>query len=101
MSETPSAADAGPAAAGKKDDHDQSKVVTVVVNGRKKEVKKPHLSFKEVVGLADNMPSGPNIIYTVTYNKGPRENPEGTMVEGDKVKIQDGMIFNVTSTDKS
>ena len=27
--------------------------------------------------------------------------PEGTLVEGDDVKIKDGMIFNVTATDKS
>lgn len=97
MAETNKEVEVGPEGA----DQDAQKGFTVIVNGRKKDVKKPHLSFSEVVALADNMPTGPNIIYTVTYNKGPRQNPAGTMVEGDKVKIQDGMIFNVTSTDKS
>jgi len=27
--------------------------------------------------------------------------PEGTLVEGDTVKVKEGMIFNVARTDKS
>jgi hypothetical protein len=40
-------------------------------------------------------------VYTVTYKRGHGEKPEGTMVDGDNVKLKSGMIFNVTPTDKS
>jgi hypothetical protein len=91
----------------KQDEHfysepDHKKDFTIIVNGRNKVVMQRHLSFADVVGLAfDNPPSGPNIIFTITYRNGPRENPEGTLVEGGTVKIKDRMIFNVTPTDKS
>lgn len=79
-----------------------NKDFTIVVNGRQKSVTKKELSFAEVVALAfDNPPTGPNILFTVTYRRGEGNKPEGTSVEGDTVKIKDGMIFNVTATDKS
>jgi histidinol dehydrogenase len=55
---------------------------------------------QEIVALA-NLPTGPNFFYTVTYRRGHGNKPEGTLVEGDKVQIKEGMIFNVTATDKS
>lgn len=78
------------------------KTVTIVVNGREKEVEKGELSFEEVVALAFGPPeAGDNIIYTVTYKRGHGNKPEGTLVEGDTVKVKDGMVFNATRTDKS
>jgi hypothetical protein len=47
------------------------------------------------------VPTGPNIVFTVTFRKGPLENPEGTLTPGETVEIKDGMIFDVTATDKS
>jgi hypothetical protein len=74
----------------------------IIVNGREKIVNKKELSFAEVVALAfDNPPTGPNIVFTITYRRGEGNKPEGSMVEGETVKIKDGMIFNVTATDKS
>jgi hypothetical protein len=36
-----------------------------------------------VIQLAYEQPStGENIVFTVTYRKGPKENPEGTLIEG-------------------
>ncbi len=76
--------------------------VEIIVNGRKKVVTSSELSFNEVVWLAfDPPPSGPNIMITVTYRNGAGRPPEGTLVEGQNVKIQDGTIFNVTATDNS
>lgn len=76
--------------------------VTIIVNGRQRSVHQRKLSFGEVVALAfDNPPTGENVIFTVTYRRGPHQNPEGSMVEGIVVKIKNGMIFNVTATDKS
>lgn len=49
----------------------------------------------------ENPPTGPNIVFTITYRRGHGDKPEGTLVEGGTVRIKDGMIFNVTATDKS
>lgn len=76
------------------------KDVTIIVNGREKVVTTKELSFAEIVALA-NLPGGPNMVFTVTYRRGEGHTPEGTLVEGETVKIKDGMIFNVTATDKS
>jgi Multiubiquitin len=84
----------------KKEGHDHNKEFTIIVNGREKVVTKKEMSFAEIVALA-NLPSGPNIVYTVTYRRGEGNKPEGTLVEGDSVKIKEGIIFNVTATDKS
>jgi hypothetical protein len=55
-----------------------------------------------VVALAFNpVPVGPNVQFSVTYRKGPPKNHEGTMTEGETVRIKDGMIFDVTETNKS
>ena len=91
----------------KEDDHFHSgppekKEITIIVNGRKKKVDTQELSFDQVVALAFNpVPTGPNIMFTVTYRHGPHANPHGNLLEGSTVKIKDGMIFNVTQTDKS
>lgn len=74
----------------------------IVVNTRKKDVTRPKLSFDEVVRLAyDPVPTGPNILFTITYRHGPRQNPEGKMLEGQSVWLKNGMIFNVKHTDRS
>lgn len=74
----------------------------IIVNGRQKVVTEKEISFAEIVALAfDNPPTGSNIIFTVTYRKGEGHKPEGTLIAGGKVKVKDGMIFNVTATDKS
>jgi len=79
-----------------------NKDFTIIVNGRQKVVTAKEMSFGEIVALAfDNPPTGTNIVFTVTYRRGEDNKPEGTMVEGETVKIKDGMIFNVTATDKS
>lgn len=80
----------------------KEKEISIIVNGRQKIVTRKELSFAEIVALAfDNPPTGPNIFFTVTYRKGDGNKPEGTLVDGETIKIKDGMIFNVTATDKS
>jgi hypothetical protein len=74
----------------------------IIVNGRQKETPKRQLSFDDVVHLAfENPPTGPNIEFTITYRNGPRQNREGTLTEGNTLFIKNGMVFNVTPTDKS
>ena len=76
--------------------------ITIIVNIEKKTVKTRKLSFDQVVDLAfDPRPQGPNLVFTITYRRGPKENPEGSLVQGGVVKIKEGMIFDVTPTNKS
>jgi hypothetical protein len=91
-----------------RDDHghgghgDHDKNITIVVNGREKTVTGKELSFAQLVALAfDTPPTGENIVFTITYRRGSGNKPEGSLVEGETVKIKKGMIFNVTATDKS
>lgn len=80
-----------------------TKELTIVVNGREKSIKRgQEMTFDQLIALAyDNPPTGEFICFTVTYRSGPRANPEGILAETETVKVQDGMIFNVTVTDKS
>lgn len=74
----------------------------IIVNAREKGWKEEKISFKQVVELAfGTCIDNPDIVYTVTYKRGPKQNPEGTMVKGDSVYVKNKMLFNVTKTDKS
>lgn len=78
------------------------KTYEIIVNGREESHHEKRISFEEVVILAfGEISDNPYIVYTVTYKRGPRKNPQGSMVKGDSVRVKDGMVFNVTETDKS
>lgn len=78
------------------------KEYTIVVNGREKTVTATEFGEDELVALAyENPPTGELICFTITYRRGQGNKPEGTLDEGDTVKLKEGMIFNVTATDKS
>lgn len=80
---------------------EHEKAFTVIVNGQEKKVTKETLLFGAVVALAFNpVPTGPNILFTVTYRNAEKPR-EGTLVEGQSVEIKNGTVFNVTQTDKS
>lgn len=83
-------------------------MVSIIVNTREKVILTSSLSpdseisFKQVVELAyESPPSGPDIVFTMSYRNGAGRPPEGRLVPGQSVKIQDGTVFNVTFTDKS
>ena len=74
----------------------------LIVNGREKEWEENIITFQQVVILAfGNYDPNPNKVYTVTYDRGPHKNPEGSMVNVNTVFLKNKMIFNVTATDKS
>jgi len=78
------------------------KVFTIIVDTEPKEVTKNRLSFDDVVKLAfETPPSGPNILITVDYGLGPPQNPQGALSQGQSVRIKDGMVFDVSATDRS
>jgi len=76
--------------------------IALIVNGREKPWHDRHIIFEEVVRLAypNYNPSGEKV-YTVLYKKGPIQNPEGSMVEGQSVRVKNKMVFNVTETTRS
>ncbi len=80
----------------------KKKTVTIIVNGRERIVEKGVITYEEVVKLAfGSYDDNPNAVYTVTYSKGNSKKTKGSLVAGDSVKVKEGMIFNVTRTDKS
>lgn len=78
----------------------QNKTYSIIVNGRPREVTEHKLTYLQVVQLAypGEQPTE-KVVYTVTFS-----NPhghDGTLVEGQKVEIKNGIIFNVKKTDQS
>lgn len=76
--------------------------IAIKVNSREREVDHRVLTYWEVVKLAypEAVPSD-QIIYSIDYASGPRQNLNGSLVEGQFVTIKEGMKFYVTPTDKS
>jgi hypothetical protein len=80
----------------------QTRQFTIIVNGQKKFVAAKIVTFDQLVKLAfPTPPTGNDILYTISYEDGPAANPHGSLKEGKTVKVKNGMIFNVTATDKS
>ncbi len=78
------------------------RVYRIFVNGQEKTVTTKFVSYEETVKLAfPTPPTGQNILFTVGYEDGPHQNPSGSLMPGGKVRVKEGMIFNVTPTDKS
>jgi hypothetical protein len=77
-------------------------VVHIIINARPREVHKREVAYWDVVKLAfpEAVPAE-NTVYTITYARGPHQNPEGSLVAGQHVVVKDGMAFYVTVTDKS
>jgi hypothetical protein len=76
--------------------------VKIIVNGKEKLWNKKQISFAEVIILAfGTYNDTPTMVYTVGFEDGPKQNPEGSMIKGAMVFIKNKMIFHATATDKS
>ncbi|OGS23434.1 MAG: hypothetical protein A2297_01290 [Elusimicrobia bacterium RIFOXYB2_FULL_48_7] len=85
-----------------KEKHPHEKEYTIIVNSREKTWNEKEISYQEVIVLAfGSYSADPNMVYTITYAKGEESRPKGSMVKGVSVKVKNGMIFNVTPTNKS
>ena len=81
---------------------EHNKQVTIIVNARTETVLKDDISYTEVIALAfPNPPTGDNVSFTVMYRRGHGNKPEGTLVQGQTVKVKEGMIFDVSPNNKS
>ena len=80
----------------------KEKEVALIVNGSPKKWDKKMIKFEEVIILAyGTYIDKPTMVYTVAYEDGPKQNPEGSMTKGSVVFVQNKMIFHATATDKS
>ena len=79
------------------------KAVTIVVDGTPHEWEEKEISYDQVVDLAfdGNPPSGEQVDISVGYRRGHGDKPEGDLEPGQSVKVKNGMIFDVTATDRS
>lgn len=81
---------------------DADKAFEIIINGTTNRVPRDEVSFDEIVDLAyPNGGRGPLIKYTVTFFNGAGRPPEGKLTNGQKTKVKDGTVFNVTRTDRS
>jgi multiubiquitin len=78
----------------------QNKTSAVIINGRPREVSGQSISYSQIVQLAfPNDQANESTVYTVAY-----ANPhgkDGTLVFGQEIHVKEGMIFNVTKTNRS
>lgn len=82
--------------------NDEQHTIQIIVNGRARQVNGKELTFVQVVNLAfDDAVFNDITVYTITFKGGEGNKHEGTLVEGETVKIKKGMVFNVKRTDKS
>lgn len=76
--------------------------VTIYVEGTAHEWSKEDISYAQVVTFEfPDFAQHPEITYTVTYERGPGNKPEGALAKGASVKVKEGMIFHVTDSGQS
>lgn len=81
---------------------DHHKGIRIIVNAREEIVHHHRLSYEQVVALAYPTPPSREVIgYNVTFYKGHEHKPEGHLTAGQRVRICNGMIFNVTPINRS
>lgn len=78
-----------------------SHTIEIIINTRPYEVPKDEMTFEALAELAYPGGGGENVSFTITYRNGHGNKPEGRLAAGESVRVKDGMIFNVTRTDKS
>lgn len=76
--------------------------VIILVNAMEKPWDKKQITFKEVVILEyGTFDPNPDIVYSVTYKNGPKENPEGIMKDDETLFVKNKMKFYVSRTNRS
>jgi hypothetical protein len=81
---------------------EKEREIVIIVNGTQKKWEKREITFVEVIILAyGTYIDKPTMVYTVAYEDGPKQNPEGSMIKGSSVFVKNKMIFHATATDKS
>ena len=78
------------------------KSVTIIINGQRKRVTEEELSFDELVDLAfDDPRRGPQIVFTISFHNAGGRIESGNLDIGQKLKVKEGTVVDVTRTDLS
>lgn len=81
---------------------ENTKAVTIIVEGSPHPWPKGEITFAEVVTLeVPNYAQHLEITYSVKYKNGHGHKPEGVLAPGGSVKVKEGMIFSVSETGQS
>lgn len=76
------------------------RLIEIKVNGRPRTVSEHRLTYWEVVELAfPGTQPDPNVIFTVAYAD--PNGHDGTLADGQTVRVRDGMSFVVRKTHRS
>lgn len=81
-------------------DKAKDKLFTLIVNGRERIVSEKKQSYRDIARLAYPDADFDKFLFTITYFKG-EDGKEGDLVEGEKINVKDGMVFNVRRSDRS
>lgn len=76
----------------------EHKLFDIVVNARAHRVQGPKISYREVVNLAFPGDLGKTLYLVHYFSPG---NGEGTLMDGHSVKVVEGMVFDVSATNRS
>jgi hypothetical protein len=81
----------------------ENKIVTIIVEGTSHEwPKDEEISFDQIVSwVFPDYSSSDGRAYTITFERGHGEKPEGQLPKGSFEKVKEGMIFNVSRTGES
>ena len=80
----------------------ERKTVTIYVEGTAHEWPKDEITYAEVVKLEyPDFEQHPEVTYTVTYERGHGNKPQGALAKGASGKVKDERRFNVTDSGQS
>jgi len=80
----------------------KDEVKRIIVNGREKTWEGKKISYEDIVILAfESFDQSENISYTVTFSRRADKEEHGSMIKGDSIPVKEGMIFNVTKSNRS
>lgn len=86
----------------KENNQGKEKTYTIYVNTREKKWTEKKISYEEVIVLAYGKYIDDEVnVYTVIYTKGEEGHHEGSLTKGKSTPVKDGMIFDVTHTNRS
>jgi hypothetical protein len=77
-----------------------NKNVEIMVNGRTATWNDGFISYEEVAILAGKKLLK-DLVYTITFHRGPVVNQQGILTPGNVVQVVPEMVFNVHVTDKA
>ncbi len=79
--------------------------VNIIFNGEKKTVDAREYSYEDIIYMSYSDRSVKPLAYpnvmSIVYDKGPKDNREGSMTHGDRIFPVEGMIINAMRTDNS